>query len=72
MKKNIVEEGVANWERLQKFVSLAEEASPSLKRFGERFSRRLAASQAKNLARIMENPDSREYKDYIEFPERFS
>jgi hypothetical protein len=72
MKTTTLEEGVANWERLQRFVAIAEEARPSLKRRGERFSKRLAESQERNLAKILARPGSKAYRDYIETPARFS
>ena len=71
MNATMEREGILNMERLRKIVALAEEASPALKRRGERFRKSLDERQEKSLALIMSEPDSRAYRDYIETPALF-
>ena len=64
--RTTIKEGQDNWSKLQAVVAAAEAASPKLRRDGTRFRAALSKRQARTFARIMANPNSREYKDYIE------
>ena len=71
MNKAVVKEGRANWHLLQQFVEVEEKNDPELKRRGERFRTKMNERQARNLALIMSNPDSKAYRDHILTPARF-
>ena len=68
MKVKLIKEGLANMERLRKMVALAEEASPALKRRGEKFRSRLAKRQDRETKRILSRPGSKAYRDYMATP----
>ena len=72
MNAQLIGEGMANMERMRQMVALAEDASPTLKRRGERFRKRMNDRQDRNLALIMSDPDSKAYRDYILTPSQFS
>ena len=63
--------GLANMARLDEIVRLAEEASPKLKRRGERFARALTARQDRAFEKILAKPGSKAYHDYVEVPASF-
>ena len=71
MTKAQEKECVANAARLDEIVRLAEEASPRLRRRGERTARTLADRQNRAFARIRANPKSQAYRDYIETPAQY-
>ena len=71
MNAQLIKVGLSNMERLRRMVALAEEASPALKRRGERFRRSLAERQDRNTAKILAHPESKAYRDYIETPAHF-
>jgi len=71
MNAQLIDEGLANMERLRKMVALAEEASPALKRRGERFRKKMNERQDRNLAKILAHPESKAYRDYILTPAQF-
>ena len=71
MNAKLLAEGRANMARLDEIVRLAEEASPKLKRRGERFARTLAARQDRAFAKILAKPGSKAYHDYVEIPASF-
>ena len=71
MTKEQEKECVANMSRLDEIVRLAEEASPKLRRRGARSAQRLAERQNRAFAHILANPDSPNYRDYVETPSRY-
>lgn len=71
MNAKLLAESRANMARLDEIVRLAEEASPKLRRRGERFARSLSARQDRAFARILARPGSKAYRDYVETPARF-
>ena len=60
-----VAEGVANYERLKAFAAATLAADPVMARKHARYVKALDARQKRRLSRVLANPDSQEYKDYI-------
>lgn len=71
MKVVTIAEGAANWQRLQALIASAEEASPKVKMDRKRFATALEKRQARTFARIVSNPSSRQYRDYVASLEKF-
>ena len=63
--------GLARLAALRAHMTDAEGKDPALARRNRRFADHVESMQRRNLARIMERPDSQEYKDYIVHPNSF-
>lgn len=71
MNAKLLAESRANMARLDEIVRLAEEASPKIRRRGERFARALSIRQDRSFARILARPGTKAYHDYVEIPAGF-
>jgi len=71
MKKTEIDVGRARLSALRARMAEEETADPALARRNRRFAAHVESMQRRNIARIMANPDSQEYKDYVEYPAKW-